>query len=88
MKGRNKRLLVPSLRRALCKTYPQPRMEAAAQPPSWAGMLRAFSAVNGYQYEDACKEQGLTPPLRCKGALRAHTMNQQFPFCWERHRRA
>jgi hypothetical protein len=26
-------------------------------------MLRAFSAVNGYQYEDACKEQGLKPPF-------------------------
>jgi hypothetical protein len=25
-------------------------------------MRRAFSALNGYQYEDAYKEQGLTPP--------------------------
>jgi len=29
-------------------------------------MSRAFSASNGYQYENACKEQGLTPPFHRK----------------------
>jgi hypothetical protein len=33
-------------------------------------MRRAFSALNGYQYEDAYKEQGLTPPFPRNGSIR------------------
>jgi hypothetical protein len=38
-------------------------------------MRCAFSALNGYHYEDAYKEQGLTPPFKRKLIALLHDLS-------------
>jgi hypothetical protein len=57
-----------------------PRVPAAAQPPPWAVLFSAFSAVKGYPYEDVCKELVKPPHSKAPFGRKAVFSAQNNPI--------